>query len=93
MHELHIWQLKEGEIVLTCHLVVNTLEYKSGAKLAEKMSNIRDFIKAHGATDITIQYEYQVGKESKSKCLLLCPSSKTCSEKLCCIEHPQTTVL
>ncbi|XP_074597691.1 zinc transporter ZitB-like [Brevipalpus obovatus] len=84
LHELHVWQLKQGEIVMTCHLMVDLLAFESGAQFRNRMIYLQEYFKLQGITDLTIQFEYLTGRIGNPKCLVTCPSPSSCENKKCC---------
>ena len=53
MHELHIWQLVDGLIIASVHVVVS-----ASANWSQVMKRIKTVLHAHGVHSATIQPEF-----------------------------------
>ncbi|KAI8898280.1 cation efflux protein [Globomyces pollinis-pini] len=92
VHELHVWQLSDSQIVASIHVVVPHPDSVSHNPASEKCyMELAEIIKlrlhGHGIHSTTVQPEFLISSpitdEPSITCLLRC-ASEDCAEKTCC---------
>ncbi|KAI1281973.1 hypothetical protein HDE_13133 [Halotydeus destructor] len=88
VHELHLWKLKDGDNILTAHLVLTGSLLNDKLKVNLLAKDAEEMLRKMGAHRVTLQFEFSATPlpSGFEGCLSVCPGNdKDCGQQKCCI--------